>query len=144
MLERVGLPEYKTNEILLQLTVILCMYECIHMCVCVFICKSTKCMCVHMPVEARPWSQELFFRQCPPCFLRRSLSLGPGTNQLGKTGRTENLRDPLVSVSMVLRSEACSSCSVFCMDACMISTILYPSLQKYEQKLGVRMFLNAF
>lgn len=144
MLERVGLPEFKTNEILLQLTVILCMYECIHMCFCVFICKSTKCMCVHMPVEARPWSQELFFRQCPPCFLRRSLSLGPGTNQLGKTGRTENLRDPLVSVSMVLRSEACSSCSVFCMDACMISTILYPSPQKYEQKLGVRMFLNAF
>lgn len=124
MFEEVDLPEYKANEMLLQLTVILRMYESVHMCFCVFICKSTKCVCVHMPVEARPWSHELFFRQCPPCFLRRSLSLGPGTNQLGKTGRPENLRDPLVSVSMALRSKACSSCSVFCMEACMISTIL--------------------
>lgn len=80
MLDEVSLPEYKTNEIFLQLTVILCMYGCIHMCFCVFICKSTKCMCVHMHVEARPCSQELFFRQCLPCLLRWSLSLGPGTN----------------------------------------------------------------
>lgn len=123
MLEEVGLPEYKTKEIFLQLTVILCMYECMQKCFCVFKCKSTKCMCVHMHVEARPCCQE-FFRQCPPCFLRRSISLGPGTNQLGKTGRSENLRDPLVSVSVVLRSQPRSSCSVFCMDACMISTIL--------------------
>lgn len=58
------------------------MLLCIHMCVCVSVCKllfmcsgTSTCVCVHMKGNGQT---QLFLRLLPPC-LKRDLSLGPGT-----------------------------------------------------------------